>query len=294
MAARATLGGSAPAGWFVFGACRERLAAGRERTCVLGIAKMNRTTAIVLAAGKGTRMKSDLPKVLFPVLGRPMIHWVLDALEKAGAERPVVVVGYQADRVREELRDRDVRFALQEHQLGTGHAVQSAMPQLGADENPVFVLAGDSPLVQPSSLRRLRERMGAVPQGLLLGTLTSDRPDGLGRIVRDESGRFLGIVEHKDATEAQLQIREVNMSTYLFAADDLREALGRLGNQNQQGEYYLTDCAAILRSLGRPVEAWPELDPCESLSVNTLEELARVEDQMRQLGYRVSQGVADG
>jgi bifunctional UDP-N-acetylglucosamine pyrophosphorylase/glucosamine-1-phosphate N-acetyltransferase/UDP-N-acetylglucosamine pyrophosphorylase len=188
---------------------------------------MNRTTAIVLAAGKGTRMKSDLPKVLFPVLGRPMIHWVLDALEKAGAERPVVVVGYQADRVREELRDRDVRFALQEHQLGTGHAVQSAMPQLGADENPVFVLAGDSPLVQPSSLRRLRERMGAVPQGLLLGTLTSDRPDGLGRIVRDESGRFLGIVEHKDATAAQLQVRGRRLAGSVGSARE-SESAGRI------------------------------------------------------------------
>ena len=172
--------------------------------------------AIVLAAGKGTRMKSDLPKVLCPVVDRAMIHFVLDALEKAGIKRQIVVVGYEADAVKKELssRDGDIQFVLQEEQLGTGHAVQMCREALAGQTGPTIVVAGDSPLIQSSSLAKLLDHFRANNPSLLLGTLLKDDPTGLGRIVRDADGNFTEIVEHKDATPEQLAVNEVNMSTY--------------------------------------------------------------------------------
>ncbi len=243
--------------------------------------------AVVLAAGKGTRMKSDLPKVLFPVLGRAMIHWVLDALGAAGIQRKIVVVGYRADDVREELSERtdEVSFALQSEQLGTGHAVEMCRDQLAHHRGSVLVVAGDSPLIQASSIKKLLEQFETGDFACLLGTLIKQDPTGLGRIVRDADGIFSGIVEHKDASEAQRAIQEVNMSTYLFRSQNLLSALSRLENSNAQAEYYLTDCPQILKSDGLKVDALPVLEPCESLSINTIEELSSVEAKMRELGY---------
>ncbi|GIW97477.1 MAG: UDP-N-acetylglucosamine pyrophosphorylase [Pirellulaceae bacterium] len=243
--------------------------------------------AIVLAAGRGTRMKSDLPKVLVPVLGRPMILWVLDALATAGINRAVVVVGYQAPRVQETLASRPgLQFALQEEQLGTGHAVQICRQHIQQHDGPVLVVAGDSPLIQADSIRELLDhfrRDGGY--ACLLGTLLKDDPTGLGRIVRDSHGRFARIVEHKDATPEQLSIREVNMSTYLFDSSALLTALDGLTNNNAQREYYLTDCPEILLRAGHRVDALPVLRPCEALSINTVEELQVVEHKMREMGY---------
>ncbi|MBN8604414.1 MAG: NTP transferase domain-containing protein [Planctomycetes bacterium] len=244
------------------------------------------TTAIVLAAGKGTRMKSPLPKVLYPVLGRPMIHWVIDALEKIGVTRKILVIGYEADMVKAELANRKgIEFALQEQQLGTGHAVQMAAPLLSAADQSVIVLAGDSPLVQASSLQRLLSHFESGQFDCLLGTLHKANPFGLGRIVRDSAGSFSKIVEQKDATEEEKQITEVNMSTYAFRTEALLWALLRLSNQNAQGEFYLTDCPAILRNAGNRVEATAVLEPCESLSINTQEEALLVEAKMKEMGY---------
>lgn len=231
-------------------------------------------------------MKSDLPKVLFPVLGRAMIHWVLDALEEAGITRSVVVVGYRADLVREELVERSgLEFAIQAEQLGTGHAVQMCREQIAAQDGPVLVVAGDSPLIQPTSLNRLIGEFRKGPYACLLGTLVKDEPKGLGRIVRDQRGRFERIVEEKDATPDQRQIREVNMSTYLFAHDALLWALSQLGNHNAQGEFYLTDCPALLLKRGELVDARPVLEGCEALSINTIDELGQVEARMLEMGY---------
>jgi bifunctional UDP-N-acetylglucosamine pyrophosphorylase / glucosamine-1-phosphate N-acetyltransferase len=244
------------------------------------------TTAIVLAAGKGTRMKSPLPKVLYPVLGRPMIHWVIDALEKIGVTRKILVIGYEADLVKAELAHRSgIEFAIQEQQLGTGHAVQMAAPLLSSADPSVIVLAGDSPLVQPASLQRLLQRFESGGFDCLLGTLHKENPFGLGRIVRDTAGSFTKIVEQKDATEQEKQITEVNMSTYAFRTESLLWALLRLSNQNAQGEFYLTDCPAILRNAGNRVEATAVLEPCEALSINTQEEALLVEAKMKELGY---------
>jgi bifunctional UDP-N-acetylglucosamine pyrophosphorylase/glucosamine-1-phosphate N-acetyltransferase/UDP-N-acetylglucosamine pyrophosphorylase len=228
-------------------------------------------------------MKSDLPKVLFPVLGRPMIHYVLDALEAASVRRKIVVVGYRADAVQAELAGRGgVEFALQAERLGTGHAVKMAQPLLTEHRGPVVILAGDSPMVQAASLRRLLEHFAAERPACLLGTLHKADPTGLGRIVRDAEGRFCAIVEEKDASEAQRQITEVNMSTYVFDGPALVQALDLLTNENRQREYYLTDCPAILLAQGKHVEALPVLEAREALSINTLDELQLVEAELRR------------
>lgn len=248
---------------------------------------MNEPCAVVLAAGKGTRMDSELPKVLCRVVDRPMIHFVLDALEKAGIRRHIVVVGFEADLVREELSTRGdhIEFVLQEDQLGTGHAVQMCRSALQNQAGPTIVVAGDSPLIQSSSLKKLLDHFQQSSPALLLGTLEKDDPTGLGRIVRNQQGAFTGIVEHKDATPEQLAIREVNMSTYVFHTPDLLDSLDQLSNDNAQAEYYLTDSAELLCQAGRPVEALPVLEQCESLSINNTRELQLVDEQMRKMGY---------
>ncbi|QDV26706.1 sugar phosphate nucleotidyltransferase [Aureliella helgolandensis] len=249
----------------------------------------NEPIAVILAAGRGTRMQSELPKVLFPALERPMIHWVIDALQAAGIKKNIVVVGYRADSVEAELASRPgVTFALQAEQKGTGHAVEMCREQLAAHQGPVLVVAGDSPMIQTDSIRSLLEKFHEGGYSCLLGTLIKDNPTGLGRILRDANGKFERIVEHKDATEAERETREVNMSTYLFDSQALLWALSQLDNSNSQGEFYLTDCPEILLRDGRKVDAAPVLKPCESLSINTIEELGLVEAQMRAMGYPAS------
>ncbi len=234
-------------------------------------------------------MKSDLPKVLFPALGRPMIHWVLDALQAAGIQDTIVVVGYRADDVKDELAGRSgMRFALQAEQHGTGHAVEMCRSQIEQQSGSVFVVAGDSPLIQPDSIRKVIEQFHEQRLECLLGTLIKEDPTGLGRIVRGADGRFERIVEHKDANESELAIQEVNMSTYLFDCQALLWSLSQLSNENSQGEYYLTDCPEILKRDGRGVDALPVLQACESLSINTVDELALVESKMREMGYASS------
>ena len=247
---------------------------------------MSQPLAVVLAAGKGTRMKSDLPKVLVETRGRPMLEYVLDALETGGICHSLVVVGYRSDLVREALADREhVDFVEQSEQLGTGHAVQVCAQHLEKHDGAVLIVTGDSPLTQSSSIAALLDLFHRERPACILGTAHKDDPTGLGRIVRSEQGEFVGIVEQKDATPQQQKITEVNMSTYVFNSRDLTAALGRLSNDNQQGEYYITDCPGILKSEGKVVKALDVLQPCESLSINTLDDLHVVESEMRRLGY---------
>jgi UDP-N-acetylglucosamine diphosphorylase/glucosamine-1-phosphate N-acetyltransferase len=239
--------------------------------------------AIILAAGKGKRMASDLPKVLVPVCGRPMIRYVIDAVRAAGVQRIIAVVGYRSNLVRDELASEPgVAFVEQTEQLGTGHAVMMSRPQLAEHDGPVLILAGDSPMVQVSSLRALLAEFAARRPACLLGTAKKPDPTGLGRIIRDAEGRFQAIVEEKDATPKQRQITEVNMSTYVFQPAPLLAALDQLTADNIQGEYYLTDCPGVLKEAGHAVEALCVLQPCEALSINTVDELAEVEAEMRR------------
>ncbi|MHB0957607.1 MAG: NTP transferase domain-containing protein [Pirellulaceae bacterium] len=230
-------------------------------------------------------MKSDLPKVLCPVRGRPMVEFVLDALREAGVDHMLVVIGYRADLVRQTLqRHADVEFVDQTDQLGTGHAVKMCRSQLTRHEGPVLVVTGDSPLTQVTSVAALFRDFDTDRPACVLGTLHKDNPAGLGRIVRDARGTFEGIVEEKDATETQRALTEVNMSTYVFDAPKLVRALDNLQNANRQREYYLTDCPGILKSWGETVRALPVLQPCEALSINTVDDLAVVEAVMQEMG----------
>jgi UDP-N-acetylglucosamine pyrophosphorylase len=245
---------------------------------------MQRPLAIILAAGKGKRMGSDLPKVLLPVGGRPMVRFVVDAVRAAGVEQMVVVVGHRAELVRSELSgEAGIDFAEQTEQLGTGHAVMMCREALERHDGPVLILAGDSPMVQVSSLRAVLAEFAAQRPACLLGTATKSDPSGLGRVVRDSAGNFRAIVEEKDATPAERAVTEVNMSTYVFQAADLLWALDQLTADNAQGEYYLTDCPGVLKAAGKKVVAVNVLQPCEALSINTPAELAVVEAEMNKL-----------
>ena len=234
------------------------------------------TAAVILAAGRGTRMDGDLPKVAHDVLGRPMLHWVLDAARQAGATRLVVVVGYRAAVVKGLLVGQgDVEFAVQDPQLGTGHAVRQAAPLLADEAGRVLVMNGDMPLVTPSSLRDLLA--AAEGHACVVGTAVTERNAGLGRIVRDADGRFARIVEERDATAEERAVTEINVGCFAFDAPALLWALERLTNENAQGEYYLTDCPAILKAAGRDVDAKAVFTIEEALGVNTPEQLAAVE-----------------
>ncbi len=246
---------------------------------------MRETVALVMAAGKGTRMKSDLPKVLFPVCGRPMVEYVLDVLEEVGVDRIVVIVGYRAELVREALgRRTGLEFAEQTEQLGTGHAVMVCRDHFKDHDGPVFVIAGDSPMIQADSVRALLADYERRPAACILGTAHKEDPFGLGRIVRDADGQFAGIVEQRDATPEQKQITEVNMSYYVFRSYDLLEALEEIRPDNSQGEYYITDVPGVLLKQGKAVRALQVLKPCEVLGINTVDELKIVEAAMQEVG----------
>lgn len=244
---------------------------------------MDQPIAIVMAAGKGTRMNSELPKVLCQANGRPLISYVLDSLKKAAVARMVVVIGYKSEMVESELAaDPAISFAYQTQQLGTGHAVMMCREQLAGHDGPVVVVAGDSPMMQASSIRALLDEFERSQPACILGTLIHQNPTGLGRIVRDQDGKFVGIVEHKDASEQQLKIAEVNMSTYVFDCQKMLSALDSLTDDNRQKEYYITDLPGILLRNDEDVRALPVLQQIEALSVNTVEHLAEVERAMTE------------
>lgn len=232
--------------------------------------------AVILAAGKGTRMKSDLAKVLFPLAGRPLLLHVMDAVRAAGFDRMVVVVGHQAEAVRR-AAGTGPEFVIQEPQLGTGHAVQCALPALGDFQGPVAVLAGDVPLIRSRTLRTLVGHHRET--GAMLTVLTAELPDatGYGRILRGPRGEVTAIVEEKDATPAQRGIREINSGIFVFDRAFLDWSLPRLGNENRQGEYYLTDTVGLAVGRGGPVEGVRIDDVREISGINTPQQLAELE-----------------
>ncbi len=233
--------------------------------------------AIILAAGKGTRMDSDLPKVCHEVGGRAMVCAVVDACRAAGCGRIVVVVGYKQELVREALREFDVEFAVQDEQLGTGHAVLCAKDALAGFGGDVFVLCGDGPLIHASTLETVLTRHRSQGAQGTLATSVIENPDGYGRIVRNGSGGFVSIVEQKDATPEQLAIREVNPSYYCFDAGSLFDALARVERNEGSGEYYVTDVPKILLGDGGRVEVIDAVPPEDVLSINTGEDLREVD-----------------
>ncbi len=250
--------------------------------------------AILLAAGKGTRMNSDLPKVVHAVAGEPMIRWVVRAAAQAGVQRCVVVVGHRADLVREALgapagaassvfEDVTIDFVLQEQQLGTGHAAAMAKPCFDSTAADVFVLCGDGPLIRPETLVKLLGLHRRKHASATLATALLDDPSGYGRVVRDRrDGSFMAIVEQKDADADTLALREVNPSYYCFDSVALFDQLAALKNNNAQGEYYLTDVPGQLKALGRVVEVIDAVPPEDVLSINTPQQLAQVDAVLRR------------
>ncbi|MDX2114476.1 MAG: NTP transferase domain-containing protein [Planctomycetota bacterium] len=264
---------------------------------------MRSLSAIILAAGKGTRMNSDLPKVAHRVAGRSMVEWVAEACAAAGCARIVVVVGYQQQIVRDVMKGFSsagarVEFAVQEEQLGTGHAVRCAEGQFERERrdagHDVFVLAGDGPLIRVETLRALLGRHRERSAAATLATSVIADPTGYGRIVRDERGQFRGIVEQKNATAEQRLIREVNPSYYCFDAQRLFGALERVTRDSVSGEYYITDVPALLMAGGERVEVIDAVPPEDVLSINTPEQLAEVDAIMRRRGGFHAAGSGSG
>ena len=213
---------------------------------------MANLTAVILAAGKGTRMKSKLPKVLHKVGGHPMLEHVMDAAEAAGCRDNVVVIGHGAELVRELVGSR-ARIALQAEQLGTGHAVLQAADTLQDFTGTVMILCGDTPLLEAEELKKFyAEHVKSGAAATVMSAMMED-PFGYGRILRDANGDVAGIVEQKDASEEQKLIKEINTGNYCVEAPLLFEVLRTLGNNNAQGEYYLTDVLAKLRAMGKKV-----------------------------------------
>lgn len=233
-----------------------------------------RKAAVILAAGKGKRMKSDLPKVLHPISGKPMIKILLDRLLPLGFEQIILVVGHKGEDVQRALADYPVSFAWQREQLGTGHAVKMARDLLIDFEGTTLIAAGDVPFLSINSIHDLFETRAAERSAAVCLTAQFEDPTGYGRIIRDPSGRFLQeIVEHKDATDKQLKITEINSGTFCFDNRLLFESLDQLTNSNAQGEYYLTDAVKILHSKGLRVSMVVAENPDEVLGVNSVEQL---------------------
>ncbi len=235
--------------------------------------------AVVLAAGKGTRMGSDLPKVLHPLLGEPLVVHAIRAARAAGAARVVVVVGHGAALVRGALAPfPGLEFALQAEQKGTGHAVQQALPALADHAGDVLILSGDVPRLRAATLERLAGACAGSPGRLALATFVPADARGYGRIVRDAAGRVAAIVEERDASAEQRAIRECNAGVYCAGVALLRNELPTLGAANAQGEIYLTDLVA--RAAGQGVAAL-EVPEAEVAGVNTPEQLAALEAAAR-------------
>lgn len=238
-------------------------------------------TALILAAGEGTRMKSSLPKVAHRILGVPLVTHVIDAARGGGVQRIVVVTGHGADQVEALLADLDVSFARQDKQLGTGHAVQCAIGSIGALEGPVVVLAGDVPLIRPETISRLVSRQRETGAACVLLSAIFPDPTGYGRIIRDDDGAVKAIVEQKDLPDELLAVAEGNAGMYCFDGRALGEHLHRLQASNAQAEYYLTDLVALFVEAGLGVEALVTDDVDESHGVNSRVQLAHASKLMQ-------------
>lgn len=238
--------------------------------------------AIILAAGQGTRMKSDLPKVLHTVGDRFLLDYVIDAITAVGPDEIYVVVGFGAEQVRAAFADRSVKFVTQKEQLGTGHAVLQCEPHLTAFEGTVIVMNGDVPGLRPRTIQQFiefHEEKGAAATVL---TALFEQASGYGRIIKDDTGSLVRIVEEKDATPEEKTIREVNSGLFCFDKRQLFATLRGVGRDNVQQEYYLTDVIEIMQTQDMPIAAFCVDDPMEVAGVNTLAELRNIGEYLKE------------
>jgi bifunctional UDP-N-acetylglucosamine pyrophosphorylase/glucosamine-1-phosphate N-acetyltransferase len=257
-------------------------------------------TAIILAAGKSTRMKSRKPKPLHEVCGKPMLGWILDACFAADVTRALVVVGHGKDEIIEQFRhDKRIHFVEQTEQLGTGHAARMCEPLLKGHPGDVLLLAGDTPLIRADILRTLLRAHHDDRAAASMATAMLEDPTGYGRVVRNSAGEFVEIVEQADCNDAQREIREVFPSYYCVKTDELLYALSKLTNHNKKGEYYLTDIYAILRKAGKKVIAVQAVTAEDVIAPNTRQQLAdadaalqeRIQRAHREEGVTITSGI---
>src|SRR4051794_28020301 len=242
--------------------------------------------AVILAGGKGKRMRSDLPKVLHEIHGKSMIQLAVEHVREAGVGDVIVVVGYGRDLVMAHLASQ-AQFAIQEEQLGTGHAVQQTLPLLVGAEGPVVVCYGDMPLLSPATVRRLIDTQTQSGAAGAILTVVLDNPPDFGRVVRDAAGQARKVVEVKDCTPEERALKEVNVGVYCFDAQALRWALPRLTDDNAQHEFYLTDVVEILTRAGRRVETVRTENLEETLGINDQSHLQFAE-RLRDIAYAES------
>ena len=243
---------------------------------------MGRVGVVILAAGLGKRMKSSLPKVMHPLNGKPLFLHVLTTARRLKPDRVAIIIGHGAEKVRQTYRDDDVRWVFQEQQLGTGHAVLCAKDSFGDFAGDILILSGDVPLISERTLSAMIHWHRQHNASLTLLTALLKEPRGYGRILRHADGDIAGIVEEQDATNAQQQIEEINAGIYIVSAPFLFSALEKVKNDNEQGEYYLPDIAAIALQQGERVATVKAEDAREVMGINTREELAQMEKTLQE------------
>ncbi|MGI6217764.1 MAG: bifunctional UDP-N-acetylglucosamine diphosphorylase/glucosamine-1-phosphate N-acetyltransferase GlmU [Coriobacteriales bacterium] len=237
------------------------------------------TTALVLAAGLGTRMKSDMPKVAFGMFNKPLVRWVVDAARSAGCDDVITVLGHKSEIVEPIVFDTEV--VLQKERLGTGHAVMMAADALEKRGGKVVVLSGDCPLVTSETIEKLARSLEEENASCVVLTFIPDNPHGYGRVIRNQNGDVVKIVEQKDCTADEASVGECNSGMYCFRVDDLLYYLSKLGNDNAQGEYYLTDVVGMIVADGKKVCAIAASDPNEALGINNRVQLAQATKVMQ-------------
>lgn len=253
---------------------------------------MNKLKAVILAAGEGKRMKSKLPKVLHKVQGKTMVDWVIDTARDSGADDICVVIGHGGEQVKEALKDRNVKFAVQSEQLGTGHAVMQAGDFI-EDNADIIVFYGDTPLITAETIKKMLDYHRKEDNSITIISAIVDNPAGYGHIIRDENGLFVKNIEHKDATDEEKLVKEINTGIYCFKGTALKKGLSLLKNDNAQKEYYLPDTLEIILSDGGKVNAMVVDDADEFAGVNSRVQLAEAEAVMRNRinRYHMENGV---
>ncbi len=243
--------------------------------CVMAEEKKKNISVVILAAGKGTRMKSDMAKVLHPVCGKTMLAYPVETARAMNARKIVVVIGHQADLVRETFGGEGLIFVEQREQLGTAHAILQTRGEFLAHEGTVIILCGDVPLLRPSTVGSLLDLHLSEKATVTVLTTILEDPHGYGRIVKGADGEVLRIVEERDATDGEKKIREINTGIYCVESGFLYAAVEEIGNDNAQGEYYLTDIIGIAREKGATVRSFVVADPVETMGINTPDDLEK-------------------